>query len=81
LRFLELERMQRNVQNRALQRYNKAKLSVLAERRSARTEEDLTGHSTCHKVVNFRGDSSLLGKLVDVKITDIKANSFYGELC
>jgi len=81
LRFLELERAQRNAQNRALQRYQGAKLSVLAERASARTDQDLTGHSTCHKVVNFRGDSSLLGKLVDVKITDIKANSFYGELC
>ena len=80
LRFLELERTQRHVQNRALQRYQGAKLSVLAERTSAKTEQDLTGHSTCHKVVNFRGDSSLLGRLVDVKITDIKANSFYGEL-
>jgi len=30
--------------------------------------------------VNFKGDISLLGKAVDVRITDIKVNSLYGEV-
>jgi tRNA-2-methylthio-N6-dimethylallyladenosine synthase len=80
-RFLELERVQKHNQNVVLQRYLGSKLSVLAERTSSKTQEDLTGHSPCHKVVNFKGDAGLLGKLVDVKITEIKANSFYGEAC
>lgn len=80
-RFLELEQIQRRVQNVALQRYKGRTLSVLAERTSSRSPSDLTGHSTCQKVVNFKAGPSLLGKLVDVKITEIKANSFYGEAC
>ncbi len=38
-------------------------------------EADLTGHSTCHKVVNFKGDESLEGEIVDVLITKAKTNS------
>ena len=30
--------------------------------------EDLSGHSTCYRVVNFRGDTKLLGSVVDVTI-------------
>jgi tRNA-2-methylthio-N6-dimethylallyladenosine synthase len=80
-RFLELEKVLRHNQNITLQRYQGSKLGVLAERNSSKSNDDLTGHSTCHKVVNFRGPASLLGKLVDVRITEIKANSFYGEAC
>jgi len=80
-RFQELDKVLRRNQNIALQRYKDMQLSVLAEGFSSKSNDDLTGHSTCHKVVNFRGDASLLGNVVDVKITEIKANSFYGEVC
>jgi tRNA-2-methylthio-N6-dimethylallyladenosine synthase len=53
---------------------------VLAERVSTRTIGGLTGHSTCHKVVNFKGSDEMLGKVVEIKVTDIKANSLFGEL-
>lgn len=79
LRFLELERVQKAVQHQRLQRYVNKVLKVLVEGRSARSES-LTGHSTCHKVVNFRGSADLLGKVVDVRVTDIKANSLFGEV-
>ncbi|MGH7783426.1 MAG: TRAM domain-containing protein, partial [Candidatus Binatia bacterium] len=81
VRFQELDRVLRRNQHLALERYKGAKLSVLPERNSSKSDEDLTGHSTCHKVVNFRGPVSLLGSLVDVRITEIKANSFYGKIC
>ena len=80
-RFVELDEVLRRNQRVALQRYQGSKLSVLAERSSSKSSDDLTGHSTCHKVVNFHGPASLLGSVVDVKITEIKANSFYGEAC
>jgi tRNA-2-methylthio-N6-dimethylallyladenosine synthase len=80
-RFQELDGVLRSNQNIALQRYRGSRISVLAERFSSKSNDDLTGHSTCHKVVNFRGPASLLGSVVDVKITEIKANSFYGEVC
>ncbi|CAN5381967.1 tRNA (N6-isopentenyl adenosine(37)-C2)-methylthiotransferase MiaB [soil metagenome] len=79
LRFLELENAQKRSQNKRLQRYLNKVLKVLVEGRSSRTELGLTGHSTCHKVVNFEGRPEMLGSIVDVKITDIKANSLFGE--
>lgn len=80
LRFMELERAQKLSQNNRLQRYLNQVINVLVEGKSSRTESGLTGHSTCHKVVNFEGPSELLGKIVDVKISEIKTNSLFGEV-
>ena len=80
LRFLELEKVQKHIQNNRLQRYVNKVLKVLVEGVSSRAANGLTGHSTCHKVVNFEGPADLLGKVVNVKITEIKANSLFGEV-
>jgi tRNA-2-methylthio-N6-dimethylallyladenosine synthase len=80
LRFMELESVQKRIQNKRLQRYVNKVLKVLVESESSRTSHGVTGHSTCHKVINFEGSRSLLGKIVDVKITEIKANSLFGEV-
>jgi tRNA-2-methylthio-N6-dimethylallyladenosine synthase len=79
-RFLELEKVQRAAQNKIYDSYVGRTLSVLAEKQSSRSETDLSGHSTCHKVVNFAGDSSLEGEIVDVLVTAAKTNSLYGSL-
>jgi tRNA-2-methylthio-N6-dimethylallyladenosine synthase len=79
-RFLELERVHRAAQEKIYQSYVGRTLSVLAERQSSRSQTDLSGHSTCHKVVNFAGDSSLEGEIVDVVVTAAKTNSLYGSL-
>ena len=78
-RFLELEKVQKRLQSESLSRYNGKTLSVLAEKISAKSEQDLSGHSTCHRVVNFKGGTELLGKIVNVTIKSAKANSLYGE--
>jgi tRNA-2-methylthio-N6-dimethylallyladenosine synthase len=78
-RFSRLETGQRRVQQSIFESYVGRELSVLAERQSARSESDLVGHSTCHKVVNFPGDPSLAGEIVAVRITEAKTNSLYGE--
>ena len=80
LRFLELERVQKRSQNQRLQRYLGKRVQVLAERVSTRSADDITGHSTCHKLVNFRGSKDLVGKLVDVRIRELKTNSLFGEV-
>ena len=80
-RYLELERLQRELQRKVYADYLGRPVSVLVEGTSARSEKDLTGHSTCHKVVNFKGDSQLLGQLVEVLITEAKPNSLYGRAC
>ena len=79
-RFLELEKVHRAAQEKIYRSYLGRTLSVLAERQSSRSEKDLSGHSTCHKVVNFEGDSSLEGEIVDVLVTAAKTNSLYGNL-
>src|SRR5215207_344607 len=79
-RFLELEKVQRAAQEKIYKSYVGRTLSVLAEKQSSRSENDLSGHSTCHKVVNFEGDSSLEGEIVDVVVTAAKTNSLYGRL-
>lgn len=80
IRFLELERAQREIQNIRLQRYLGETLKVLVEGKSARSGDGLTGHSTCHKVVNFKGDPGLLGTVAKVRITEVKSNSLFGEI-
>jgi tRNA-2-methylthio-N6-dimethylallyladenosine synthase len=79
-RFLALERLQREIQNQIYAGYVGRIVSVLVEGESARSAEDLTGHSTCHKVVNFRGESHLQGQFVKVRVQAAKANSLYGEM-
>ena len=78
-RFLTLERLQRENQNRLYADYVGRSVSVLVEGESARSADDVTGHSTSHKVVNFKGDSNLRGRIVEVEITEAKTNSLYGR--
>src|SRR6478672_643354 len=80
LRFLKLEKTQKDIQNKRLERYLNASLKVLVEGISSRNTDGLTGHSTCHKVVNFKGGPELLGQVVEVRIKEIKANSLFGEV-
>jgi tRNA-2-methylthio-N6-dimethylallyladenosine synthase len=79
-RFLELEKVHRAAQEKIYNSYVGRTLSVLAERQSSRSADDLTGHSTCHKVVNFSGGRNLEGEIVDVLVTAAKTNSLYGTL-
>jgi tRNA-2-methylthio-N6-dimethylallyladenosine synthase len=78
-RFLALERLQRRIQSKVYARYVSRTVSVLVEGESARSMNDMTGHSTCHKVVNFTGDATLCGQVVEVTITEAKPNSLYGQ--
>lgn len=77
-RFLRLEQLQTKIQREIYEGYVGRKVKVIAERISAKSEKDLTGHSACHKVVNFSADESYLGQILEVLITQAKANSLYG---
>jgi tRNA-2-methylthio-N6-dimethylallyladenosine synthase len=79
-RFLALERLQRANQTRIYEDYVGREVKVLVEGESAKSEQDMTGHSTCQKVVNFPGGADLIGRVVNVRITQAKTNSLYGEL-
>ncbi len=79
-RFLALEALQKDIQKRIYEGYVGREVRVLVEGESAKSQSDMTGHSTCHKVVNFPGDISLIGQEVRVSITAAKANSLYGVM-
>jgi tRNA-2-methylthio-N6-dimethylallyladenosine synthase len=80
-RFLELEQLQQAVQRKVYGDYVGRTVSVLVERASTRSAEDMTGHSTCHKVVNFKGGPHLEGQIVEVLVTEAKNYSLYGRAC
>ena len=79
-RFIGLETTQRRRQKEIYESYVGRTLDVLVEGMSSKSDRDLTGHSTCHKVVNFAGSQTLLGQVVRVSISAAKQNSLYGEV-
>ncbi len=79
-RFAELDETQRKFQKRIYDSYIDRVLNVLAEGPSSKSDSDMRGHSTCHKVVNFPGDASMLGEVRKIRITAAKRNSLYGEV-
>src|SRR6266516_3627279 len=79
-RFLALERVQRRIQRRIYEGYLGREVQVLVERDSSRSRTDKTGHSTCHKVINFPGESVALGQVARVQVRTANPNSLYGEL-
>lgn len=73
-----------SVINDLLEKKNKNCLNtvqeILVEGVSSKNEARLSGRTRTNKLVNFEGDESLTGKLINVKITGIKPWSLYGEL-
>ena len=78
-RFLTLESLQRKKQSVLLDSYIGRVVDVLVER-SARRANQMSGHSTCQKVVNFEASEKTLGQIVQVEITESKRNSLFGKL-
>jgi tRNA-2-methylthio-N6-dimethylallyladenosine synthase len=79
-RFVELDKLQKRLQQEIFKSYVNRTVSVLVEKVSVKDDAQVSGHSTCHKVVNFRGSRELLGKIVDVKITEAKVNTLFGRI-
>jgi tRNA-2-methylthio-N6-dimethylallyladenosine synthase len=79
-RFRMLEERQHNIQRQIYARYVGQIVKVLVERQSTKSEDDMMGHTTCHKVVNFPAPSHLIGQVVAVRISEAKVNSLYGKL-
>jgi tRNA-2-methylthio-N6-dimethylallyladenosine synthase len=79
-RFLELESTHRRHQQRIYEGCIGREMKVLVERPSTKSATDVSGHSTCHKVVNFPGATVKPGQVAKVRITEAKINSLYGEV-
>lgn len=60
--------------------YKNKRVAVLVEGVSKNNENMLQGRTTENKIVNFKGPDELIGKIVDVTITDCKTWSLDGKL-
>lgn len=80
-RFLEVEKIHRFYQQKALRNCLDQTFEVLAEKSSSKNSSELTGHTTCHKVVNFKGGADLIGKIIRVKIIKSNLNTLFAEVC
>lgn len=78
-RFLELEEIQKENLARSLNNSVGKVYDVLAEKSSERDGAHLSGHTTCHKVVNFLANGADPGDICAVKITQAKSNTLFGE--
>lgn len=77
-RLQELQALQKAITIEQFKAAEGSREEVLVEGLSKNSKEDLTGRTRTNRIVNFRGDHSLIGKLVDVEITKGYANSLRG---
>ena len=53
---------------------------ILVEGPSRKDPGELAGRTDCNRMVNFRGNTRLVGQMVDVEITQAYAHSLRGEV-
>ncbi|MBN6065801.1 tRNA (N6-isopentenyl adenosine(37)-C2)-methylthiotransferase MiaB [Aggregatibacter actinomycetemcomitans] len=75
--------LQQRINNQAAQ-FSRAMLGseqrVLVEGPSKKDIMELTGRTETNRIVNFQGSPDMIGKFVDIKITDVFTNSLRGEV-
>lgn len=78
-----LARLQQRINHQAMQ-FSRAMLGteqrILVEGPSKKDIMELTGRTETNRVVNFVGTPDMIGKFVDVKITDVYTNSLRGDV-
>lgn len=78
-RLIVLQQTQRDIQVRKNAVLRGQTLEVLVDGFSRRSESDVSGRTSSNHIVNLPGNSELIGRLVDVRITDSGPHSLYGE--
>ena len=79
-RFNRLVETIHEIQGRKAQAYQDRVEKVLVEGLSQRNTKTYTGRTESGKTVNFYGRKELVGQIVDVKITECKTFSLWGEV-
>ena len=80
-RLQELNKLVNKYSNLANQKYSNKIVPVLFEGFNEKDKTVLFGYTDTMKRVNVKADASNLGKIVNVKITEIKTWSMDGEIC
>ena len=53
---------------------------VLVEGFSVKTKKELYGRCDNNKIVNFPSTENMIGKFVDILITELRTNTLHGEI-
>ncbi len=73
------QRINQNAQKIARDMLN-TEQRILVEGPSKKDPEELTGRTENNRVVNFKGDASMVGQFVDVVVTSVFSNSLRGDV-
>ena len=83
VKLRRLQHLQSTI-NLSISRISESRLGtvqrILVEGASKRDATELMGRTECNRVVNFVGQSSLIGHMVDVSITDTRTFTLRGEV-
>jgi tRNA-2-methylthio-N6-dimethylallyladenosine synthase len=79
-RIVELQALQREIQGELHAAAVGSVQRVLIDSRSRRRSWELSGRTSGNTVVNVAGTPDLVGRLVDVRITEANPNSLRGEI-
>ncbi len=79
-RLYKLNDLINSYARKANEKYQDQIVPVLLENTSEKNEEMLMGYTDTMKLVNVKASKELIGKIVDVKITNVKTWSMDGEI-
>lgn len=79
-RLQELNQLVNHYAKEANDRYLNKVVPVLIEDYSEKGQDTFMGYTDTMKLVNVKGNESMIGKIVNVKITDVKTWSMDGEI-
>jgi len=77
--FDKMIELQNKISREINESYVGKTVEVLVEGESKTNPDILSGRCEQNKIVNFRGEKSLVGKIIKVKITEAKTWSLFGE--
>jgi tRNA-2-methylthio-N6-dimethylallyladenosine synthase len=83
VKLMRLEKLQMLQNKHTLEKNTALEGSIqelLVEGKSKNSESDLMGRTSSWKIVNFKGEMDLIGKLVNVKILKAYLHSFRGKI-
>ena len=79
-RLQQLIRLQNSRTKKESTRYLNETVKVLVDGPSRKNKEMLSGRTSTHKIVLFKGDKELIGKFVNIKKNETKNWTLYGEI-
>ena len=78
-RLYRLNELVNKYANEANQKYLGQVVKVLVEGPSKKNPDVLSGYTEHNKLINFKGDASMVGQIVDVRVTEAKTWVLTGE--